>query len=303
VLRSELATDSAGGGTLSESQIPARLLHPKWHDMSNWVVHFTGSEASLQSILQDRFIRPSGPFGNGKNVAEVADRHKSACFSEIPLDHLRRLYERHGPWGIGFAKELLDREGGSRVWYLEKGTRAEQAVFEMHRHVLLSGDFADPFWTLTPFIDAMSDEYSYRFDWEREWRVPGGLRFAPEEVSFVVVADEGGGIRVVERYGVATPFFVAEGPAGFARAPEILGSDLDGLVARFGEEFLNPAEVLPWDSGEGGYVWLEREWDTEDAVDEVFPDMPADVRSKLIRELDGIATSWVLESDLDSSRE
>lgn len=36
--------------------------------MSEWVVHFTGSSDALRSILNDRSIRPSGPFGQGRNV-------------------------------------------------------------------------------------------------------------------------------------------------------------------------------------------------------------------------------------------
>lgn len=83
--------------------------------MSEWVVHFTDSEDNLRSILTERHIRPSGPFGQGKNIAETREAHMSACFSEIPLDHLVRLCERHGRWGIGFSKEFMADRGGCRV--------------------------------------------------------------------------------------------------------------------------------------------------------------------------------------------
>jgi hypothetical protein len=33
--------------------IPKHYLHPKWRDMSEWVVHFTESQTTLASILAE----------------------------------------------------------------------------------------------------------------------------------------------------------------------------------------------------------------------------------------------------------
>jgi hypothetical protein len=281
--------------------VPDRLLHPKWRDMSDWVVHFTGTENNLQSILAEGVVRPSGPFGNGRNVTEVRARHLSACFSEIPLDHLGRLYERRGRWGVGFPKRVIDEAGGARVWYLEKGVGPEPALFRMHGDCLRAQDFEHPFWSLSPFIDVMSDDYQYRFDWEREWRVPGGLEFEMADVAFLLVPDDETSIRVVDQLARAVPTFLAIGPAGLAGAPEQLGDEADHLIAVLAEQFLDPVEVLYWDGeDESGYFWPVQRWATEDAVDEVFGGLDDDARNRLIRELDAISHLWVRRSDWDA---
>jgi hypothetical protein len=52
-------------------------------------------------------------------------------------------------------------------------------------------DTENSFWRLTPFIDVMGSYGAgeYRFEWEREWRVPGGLRFPPDQVAFLFIPD------------------------------------------------------------------------------------------------------------------
>ena len=46
----------------------------------------------------------------------------------------------------------------------------------------------DPIWKLTPLVDHTAP--NYHFEWEREWRRPGGLRFAPDDVAFLFVPDQ-----------------------------------------------------------------------------------------------------------------
>lgn len=262
--------------------------------MSDWVVHFTDSKDNLASILHDRFIRPSGPFGNGRNFDEVRERHMSACFSEIPLDHLSRLYERHGPWGIGFNRRVIDAADGGRVWYLERDTEPARALFDLTGHVLRAQDFDHLIWKLSPFIDVMSDAYNYRFDWEREWRVPGGLDFEMTDVAFLLQPDTPGVIRVTSDLEEVLPSFVSNGPAGLSGAPEVLGDDLDHLVAVFGEHFVDPVELLFHDEEDStGYSWPVAQWDTRDAVNESLPGVSDPVREQLIAELEGMSTIWV----------
>lgn len=136
-----------------------------WLDMSRYVVHFTSTEAAFASILREGFLRPGGPYGWGRNVSEVRAGHMSACLSEVPLNHVRRLIDRHGAWGIGFEKKFI-------------ADRLKETIFEAVGNLLKTQDFASPWWRATPFIDMVSPRRSYEFEWEREWRVPGRLRFS-----------------------------------------------------------------------------------------------------------------------------
>ena len=284
--------------SITYNGIPTRLLHPKWRDMSDWVVHFTRSKQNLQSILVERIIRPSGPYGNGRNVIELREKHLAACFSEIPLDLLQRLYGRRGRWGIGFHKRVIEASGGARVWYLEKGTGPEPGVFSMHGDLLRACDFDHHSWSLTPFIDVMSDDFNYRFDWEREWRVPGGLRFDSPDVAFLLMPDASDAINVVDLIDNPVPTFTAIGAAELADAPEMLGDEQDHRVATFGAQFLNPIEVLLYDTEDPtGYAWPVPKWSTEDAVDLLFPRLRLDEREHLVSELDEISDIWVRASE------
>jgi len=54
----------------------------------------------------------------------------SACLSEVPLNHIRRLIDRHGAWGIGFEKKFIAGSGGGRVWYVDDDTALKDTIFE-----------------------------------------------------------------------------------------------------------------------------------------------------------------------------
>jgi hypothetical protein len=279
-------------------KVPENYLHPKW-DMSEWVVHFTKSEEALRSILSDRRIHPSGPFGQGRNVAEVAAGHQSACLSEIPLDRLDRLYARHGRWGIGFDKEFVSRVGGARVWYLDADSSLGKVLFRAVGSLLRAQDFEDPLWRMTPFIDSMADgePYSYRFDWEREWRVPGGLQFDLDDVAFVMTPT--GFLDSAKALLTSSQIATLPSTTGSSfgkSASEKLGNDSDAQIELFLESFTDPVNELPYDSEDGGYVWLVTEWDTEDAVRDVFGEITPGLQA-LIAELNGLSTSWVSRSE------
>jgi hypothetical protein len=173
--------------------------NPDWRDMSEYAVHFAKAfEARdaydvMMSILWDRHIMPSGPYGAARNLMELIDSQRSACLSEIPLDLLVRLIERRSLYGIGFLQDFLVDRGGARVWYLDRDGAAATTFAELVRQEMIGGvDPADPLWRLTPLVDYPGDygETAYRFEWEREWRVPGGLRFEPDDVSFLFLPEE-----------------------------------------------------------------------------------------------------------------
>ena len=83
--------------------------------MSEYAVHFTkaaepASEYDVMlKILSEGRIIPGGPFGAARNLPELSESQKSACFSEIPLDLLERLIER------AMARTTVCRWRGSRA--------------------------------------------------------------------------------------------------------------------------------------------------------------------------------------------
>jgi hypothetical protein len=149
--------------------------------------------SNIMSILWDGRIEPfAEPHGAGKDVPEVADGHRSAALSEIPLHLLQRLVQQRSHYGIGFSQEFLLARGGARVWYIETSGGPVQVIRrQVQQRVRAGVDSADPFWGITPFIDFPDPAQAFSdWRWEREWRVPGGLRFEPSDVAFLFIPDE-----------------------------------------------------------------------------------------------------------------
>jgi hypothetical protein len=50
---------------------------------------------------------------------------------------------------------------------------------------------SDAIWKQTPFVDFPGTYGSaqYRFEWEREWRVPHGVTFQPDDVAFLFIPE------------------------------------------------------------------------------------------------------------------
>jgi hypothetical protein len=173
--------------------------NPQWRDMSEYAVHFTKPANStsaydvMLAILWEGRIRTGGPFGAARRVAGLGESQCSACLSEIPLDLLARLIQRRSLYGIGFRQDFLVEKGGARVWYLDKDGTVAAAFKEVVRSAE-SGevDPSAPLWKVTPFVDYPGDYggTQYRFEWEREWRVPRPLEFQPEDVAFLFIPEE-----------------------------------------------------------------------------------------------------------------
>jgi hypothetical protein len=173
-------------------------------------VHFTDKLGILMAILTSGSINPSGPFGWAKNIGEVAEFHVSGCFSEIPLDHLDRLMAQHGRFGIGFRRDFVMQRGGARVWYLDKGTALGDTLFAGVGLLLAQQDFTNPFWRLEPFIDSVVPG-THEFEWEREWRVPGGLRFNLDDVAFVILP-QGDRVSFLQQVHIEAPVVSRDPP-------------------------------------------------------------------------------------------
>lgn len=166
--------------------------HEDWHDMSEYVVHLT-DRYGIQGVFGTGAIEAGAATGVVRNRPELGDSQMSVCLSEIPLGHLDRLAERHGAYGVGFAKRFIESRGGQMVTYLRKDTpgamRFQAVVTAAMRGSI---DPNDPLWNITQFYDNPG-EYGhtrYEFDWEREWRVPQQLQFSENEVT-LLLAPEG----------------------------------------------------------------------------------------------------------------
>lgn len=171
--------------------------NPDWRDMSEYAVHFTKTtdsatpQENLISILAERKIRAGGAFGSARNLRRLGGTQHSACFSEIPLDMLDRLIDRRqSSYGIGFHQSVLLARGGARVWYLDEKSELATTVRQLVADRI--GDWGSPLWKFTPFIDQPFDAPTggYRFEWEREWRVPGGMDFDLGEVAFLFAPED-----------------------------------------------------------------------------------------------------------------
>lgn len=276
--------------------VPEHLLgfraYADWRDMSDYLVHFTDTEASFRSILRSGRLRASGPFGWARNIEAVRPRQMSACLSEVPLDRRGRLVRRHGQFGIGFTRDFIRSKGGGRVWYLDEGSPQSDALFARIGKVLSARDFDDELWSLTPFVDLVMPG-RYEWDWEREWRVPGGFDFTLGDVRLLFTPE-----GLDEYAGLDVPFFHPKEETTYWTAiPEQLATEVGDMIGTFFQHFENPVESLPVDEGE--YVWIVDQWDTGDAVADLFDELEPTVFERICDYLNEISGEWVRKADWD----
>lgn len=175
-----------------------------WRDMSDYLVSLVKSPKLLHSILADERLpeheKPLGALWNhdAAQQRKVFPSQYSACLSEIPLDCLGRLVERHGDYGVVVSRQYAQSEGAARVWYLEAGTGLAETFFKTvgknaFERKWKEIDKGQILWKLTPFVDYLTDGTETKarreFDWEREWRVVDGLTLPVGEVSLVVAPE------------------------------------------------------------------------------------------------------------------
>ncbi|MEV6928419.1 hypothetical protein AB0M46_28575 [Dactylosporangium sp. NPDC051485] len=270
--------------------IPEHLLgyrsDPKWRDMSNWLVHFTDREETFLSILRDGEIRAVRPFGSAMNLEDNLHNQKAICLSEIPVDQLDRLMKRHGRWGLAFTRNFIRAAGGARVWYLDQDMPTQLAFRELGTQAMRGSiNPADEIWTLTPFVDRVAPG-KYEFEWEREWRVVGGLRFTPSDLAFTLTPD--GISQKMEQISIEAPNVRHDGTeTGWVAIPEAVGNELDRMTAEFLENFSDPNLHLTWEKGE--YFWVVPEWRTGEAVESVFPKLEGELLDQLVDYLNGLS--------------
>lgn len=262
--------------------------------MSQYAVHFTSSPATLGVILGTGCLKASGPFGFSwfRKHADLWKRHRSVCFSEVPLDNVERLTRRHGNFGIAFTKDFLRGRHAARVWYLDQGSSQAIALADRLNSLQASKDFTDPVWDLTPFIDLVMPG-TYEWDWEREWRVRGDMNFTLDDVAFVITP------KGVDELPVFDGFYIhPKHDLIVAASTQPLEEYVEGLVQQFFQTFEDPANSLPVDEGE--YVWIVTEWETEEAVEERFPEVQESIKTQLVDYLNGVSWSWVRSDEVAS---
>ncbi|HAS13132.1 MAG TPA: hypothetical protein DCS55_21870 [Acidimicrobiaceae bacterium] len=265
-----------------------------WGDMSDYVVHLTEDPTVLGTILGTGWLKATGPYGYShfRKLSQVEAHHSSVCFSEIPLDLLGRLTRRHGHYGIGFTKGFLRQNHGARVWYVDQHS-VQASFLNSHLQALVNaGDFTNPLWDLTPFVDLMMPG-RYEWDWEREWRVRGDLHFTLSDVAFVVTPEGFDELPALEGL-----YLHPKHDLIVAASSQPLEEYIEGLVQQFFQSFEDPANSLPVDGGE--YAWIVTEWKTEEAVDDLFFDVQDGIRAQLVDYLNGLSWSWVSSDEVAS---
>lgn len=258
---------------------------PKWRDMSDYLVHFTDRDALL-SIMDSGHIEARNQFGWGRRDAATAPLRMSACLSEVPIDQIERIARRRGHYGIGFRRDFIQSLGGARVWYAEEPQRT--LLFDTFRPLYgTDADRENGLWKLTPFIDDVRPGYD--FTWEREWRVPGGVRFDLADVQFLMLP-RGEDKELFRNPAPGVPLLSPQGMEFWRDAWEALGNDQDRYVDRFLRIYANPSDYLTWDHEDYDYYWPVEGQTSAEAVEDVFDaELNYEAKEELAARLDGIS--------------
>ncbi|MCC2603019.1 abortive infection system antitoxin AbiGi family protein [Sphingopyxis yananensis] len=169
------------------------IYRDEWSDMSRYLVHFTKGDNAyrdLLSILHAGNIEAGGVFGIAQSKLRDRSDLKSVCFSETPLPLIKRISEGTSSYGVVFHKFHCQRNGVNPILY----AYAESGLPDGIRTLIAraSDDLRDPIWQLSTFIDEpkYTDNYKYKFEWEREWRKLGDYGFNPDDVAFLILPEE-----------------------------------------------------------------------------------------------------------------
>lgn len=263
---------------------------PKWTDMSDWLVHFTRDQDSLASILTTKTVRADRPLGWAIYYTEIQSQN-SACFSEVPIKDMNRLINHRSAWGIAFRRDFIVGRGGNRVWYLEEETPVYQHLTDWARRQRQdSGAETHPLWALTPFIDRLQPG-RHEWDWEREWRVPGGLTFDVSDIAFIVTPATDVPAAVTQDIPEKAAWLqYADEESYWQTILSALSTSVDRQVASFLEEW-QPAP-LAFVGGDlaPGLILL----DTNEAIESHFGRLQHDVLEEVFPRLNAESEEWFL---------
>lgn len=274
---------------ISAVQLDGYKRDTKWTDMSDWLVHFTRDQGSLASILAARTVRADRPLGWAVYY-EGIENQNSACFSEVPIKDMDRLIKHRSAWGIAFRRDFIVSRGGNRVWYLEEKTPAYEHLANWARKQKGLADATDPLWKITPFVDRLQPG-RHEWDWEREWRVPGGLTFEVSDVAFIITpAQDVSAVVSTNIPEKAAWLQYRDEETYWLDVLSALSTGVDRQVASF---------LAAWDPAVMGFVSGELApgitlLDTKEAVDRHFGDLENDVREEILQRLNAESEEWVV---------
>jgi hypothetical protein len=218
--------------------------------------------------------------------------------TETPAHELGRFSHKR-KYGLVFKREFVVTKGGQRVWYVNYGTPAFEALtHEINRPKPVG--VKSRFFELTPFIDMWHPD-KYAFDWEREWRVNGDLEFEWSNVEYLITPNQRL-LTVEERPEIGSGYF----HPGYQEyiwtggTLPALDEAVGALAEQFADQFTQPDDVLSRDpESEDGYAWgTFRRWETREAVERVYKRRPRPVLDALTMHLDAQSSRWVARSDL-----
>ncbi|MCT1766984.1 hypothetical protein M3B92_12770 [Brevibacterium casei] len=260
----------------------------------------TKSEQDLASILTSGVIRAKNSFGLARGLERLSGRCRAACFTEMPVSQISRLAGGGRCWGLAFKKNFIVENGGQRVWYVDSASELFGAASALKEEKLRAQEWNSAFWTLAPYIDQVIPG-KYDFDWEREWRVVGDLKFELSDVALIITYD-GSRHNFIEQLSFGFPVYNAV--EGISRweggSMPSLGACQALILDRFSMEFLSPEEAgIPHDD-EAGFFWsgCAKRYSSEEALQVIVPDMPSDVIGVLASELNQISMDWASRAEI-----
>jgi hypothetical protein len=199
-----------------EETISERVVW-KRSDLSFFLVHLTKDRDSLLSILnkQDGYCSINGA-RNGffKDFADVPSEDVTGVsLTEAPLDQIKHfahsmdgdVVRKYSKYGVVFDQLFIRRIGGNpcfsvntladytlRDAILDLKDRCPREEYAPMRRLLL-------YFNTFGFTGASKGVREVDFYWEREWRVPGNLRFRYEDI-FVALCNSDDVVQLSEAY-------------------------------------------------------------------------------------------------------
>ena len=172
-------------------------------DYSASLVHLTRSREGasafevLLQILTSREIRAFRNHCLFKSALpylppDVQERFNVACLSECPPEFLGDLVAPVlgrafpvEPYGVAVRMEAVVVQQGNPVLYA--ASPAYHKFWDVWNH-LVGQENWEVLSSIMPLVSIIKERND--FYWEREWRVPGGLRIDPESAPFIVCPED-----------------------------------------------------------------------------------------------------------------
>lgn len=146
----------------------------------------TSARDRLINILKTRTVYASPmPF--------LPTDQRAVCFTECNWKGLTRLADSYSPYGIVFSKRLIFDAGGGPALYL-RGDLLQAVGGKIPEEL-------HPF--IAPFDPDGKIKAGLRLDWlhEREWRLPGDLKFEYADIKHVLVESNKDSTEIVHEIG------------------------------------------------------------------------------------------------------